>query len=151
MAEDDAILKLQAYRAQGFLTDNDECTGWVVKIPDTDQSFVTVKAFPDVFPSQNNGLLGACEVLVLAVGEKSLGLQKDGTVNYDPGNRRLVYSGVGLLIKRSQHGKPSERFQRIGAIRFVEMERQSWEKICHACGQTDGTLSEGNGERLILA
>lgn len=151
MAEEEAILKLQAYRAKGFLTNDNEGTEWVVKISDTDQSFVTVKAFPDIFPTQKNGLLGACEMLVLAVGEKSLGLQKDGTVDFDPGNRRLVYSGVGLLVKRSQHGKSRQHFRRIGAMKFVEIDRQSWEKICHACGQADGTLSEGNGERLILA
>lgn len=78
-------------------------------------------------------------------------LQKDGTVDCDCGHRHLVYSAIGLLVKKIQHGKPSKYFQRKGAIRFVELERKNWEKICHACRQKDDTLSEENGERLILA
>lgn len=150
LAKDEAIIKLQSYRAIGFLARNLDGAGWVVKICDTDQSFVIISAFPDILPSQNNGLLGDCEIVVLAVGEKSLALQKDGTMIYGPGNKRRVYSGVGLLIKKVEHVEYSECFERIGVIKFWDMTRKDWEKLCRACGQADGTLLNEHKGKLFL-
>lgn len=150
IAKEEAVIKIQGYRGKGVLVKNDDGPGWFLKIADATQSCVTVPAFPDIFPSQKNGLLGACEFVVLALGKKSLGLQKDGTVNYGPGSRRLVYSGVGLLIEDSEDVEFPGRVRRTGAFNFVEMTMQDWEKVCHACGQVDGVLPKGNGERLFL-
>lgn len=150
MAKAEASLKLQGYRAKATMSKNDDGPGWIVKIPDAQQTSVTMTAFPDIFPSQKNGLLDACEVFVLAVGERRLGLRKDGAMISNPRSMRRVYSGTGLLIKECEHAQGSGEFRRLGAIKFGEITRQSWEGLCHACGQTNGELPEGNGGILSL-
>lgn len=125
MGQGEAIINLRGYPAKGFMVDQGAGTGWVLKVPDNSQTSVAIPAFPDVFPSEKNGLLGPCELVVLAVGEKRLGLQEDGTVIYDSDNLRHVYSGVGLLIRKGNDIEGSSVFQPVGMIKFTEMGREN--------------------------
>lgn len=156
IAKDQAIIQLQCYRGKGSLTRADDGTGWVVRIPDSRQSTVSLSAFPDVYPSTQNKLLGDCEFLLLVVEEKPiLAVENDGSSLYGIGIREdygNIYSGIGLLIKRpcDKDVSRSDYVERIGVMKFGGISSTSWETICQACGQEGGTLLAEGGEKLNL-
>lgn len=150
--KDQAIIQLQCYRCKGSLAKAGGDTGWVMKISDSQQSSVSLPAFPDVSPSPND-LLGNCEFLLLMQGERISALEDDGSILYGKGIRedcRKVYSGMGLLVKRDTDVTRSDYVKRIGMVKFGDMSRQIWETICRACGQEGGTLLAEGGEKLNL-
>ena len=51
LAKEESIIKLEGYKAKCVLTKDYDGTRWVVEIPDTDRSSVTVLTFPDVLPN----------------------------------------------------------------------------------------------------
>lgn len=152
--KDQASLALQCHRGEGILANTDDHTGWVLKIPSHDlvAGDLTIRAFPDTLPSQN-GRLTSCSFLLLAVEKILQGMDEFGIVRYGTEavkDRRLVYTGVGLLVQDNKEAGKSDHVRRVGAFRFSRLNESDWRKVCRACGQENGELVIESGKQLWL-
>lgn len=143
-------LRLQAHICQGAL----EATGeghWTFTFPGLNQSDALIEAYPDIQPSENSA---PCEMLLLAASKL---LQNkwghwfldDGYVE-DEDIAEMNYSGTGILVERVGE----RRYNRIGAVVFRQIKRESWICLRQACGSGGMTLEDElhveDGEKIWL-
>ncbi|KAJ0300190.1 hypothetical protein COL516b_008541 [Colletotrichum fioriniae] len=143
-------LRLQAHICHGAL----EATGeghWTFTFPGLNQSDALIEAYPDIQPSENSV---PCEMLLLAASKL---LQNkwghwfldDGYVE-DEDIAEMNYSGTGILVERVGEG----RYNRIGAVVFRQVKRESWICLRQACGSggmtSEDELQVEDGEKIWL-
>ncbi|WDK21639.1 heterokaryon incompatibility protein [Colletotrichum graminicola] len=124
---------------------------WTVAVEGVTQDDAVVEAFPDTLPRESSV---PCELLLLAVSREvcdELGdwVPDDGYFEEDDifGTQ---YTGSALLVERAGE----DRFRRVGAVLFRQLDADSWRSFRRACGQDDemmeGELDVGDGQKVWL-
>ncbi|KAK2063360.1 heterokaryon incompatibility protein [Colletotrichum caudatum] len=146
-------IAIRTHIFQGTLRRAAEDGEWTVAIEGVTQDDAVVEAFPDRRPREESAA-APCEVLLLAASREVL----DGLGDWVPDEGYLEedevfgthYSGSALLVEGAGGG----RFRRVGAVRFRQLDADSWRCLRRACGQDDeameGELDVEDGRRVWL-
>ncbi|KAK2046748.1 heterokaryon incompatibility protein [Colletotrichum somersetense] len=149
-------IAIRTHICKGTLQQAAEDGEWTVAVEGVTQDDAIMEAFPDRQPREKSAGAGAapCEVLLLAVSREVLDELGDWVPDEGYLEEEEVfgthYSGSALLVERAGQ----DRFRRVGAVRFRQLDADSWRCLRRACGQDDemmeGELDVGDGRKVWL-
>ncbi|KAK1985878.1 heterokaryon incompatibility protein [Colletotrichum cereale] len=130
-------IAVRTHICTGTLREPAEEGEWTVAVDGVTQGDAFIEAFPDARPREDGA---PCEFLLLAVSKEVC----DELGDWIPDEGYLEeedvfgtqYSGSALLVERAGN----DRFRRVGAVLFRQLDADSWGHVRRACGQGDEML-----------